>query len=564
MQVTERRPAGRFARAAQSATTFCNEHSLLVIAALTAWYVVLVWNLARRPLWYDELFTFYIAQQPTVARMLVAIHTIDLNPPLNYFLTRWSIGLFGASPWATRLPALLTFWCGSVAIFLLLRRRASALIAALGVLLFWSSPFFPYAAEARPYGLLLGFTAILLAAWDSAASGRRVLGLGAVLVSGSLLLLSHLFGALSLGAVWSAEAVRSGRRRKIDEPMLIVLLLPLVATLTYAPMFHAFSHSVFPPEAQASLGKLYFLYFAVFRWMWRPLLAIVLAGIFWGSRRKLFGENAAGLGAGLALLFLVPVAVTILFMRSHGAFYDRYAMAAVLPIVLVAPLWLWRWTNANASAALAALCAVAALLLLSTALRAPLVHAAALVLPEKAAAKTAGLLMTSGHGPFRPWWKKLPVPEELLEERAQAPVLSSLDSFHRELPLVAESELTFFEMDQRASERLAHRLFFVYDRTAELEIAHRSVADGVLAAQNFFPLRGKITPYEAFVDQHRQFLVIGMYEHPGDWLLRKVQQDGASLQVVARDNDYEDSEIYLVTLPTQTKSEAEAPPSAQP
>jgi hypothetical protein len=518
---------------------------------LSAWYVALVWNLVRRPLWFDELYTFYIAQQPTVARMMEAIRTVDLNPPLNYFLTRWSIALFGASPWAARLPAIVAFWGGSLAIFALVRRRSSALFAVIGVLLFWSTAYFAYAAEARPYGLLLGLTAILLAAWDATVAARSKAGLATVLTAGILLLLAHIFGTLSLGAVWVGEAIRAWKHRKIDWPMAAVLLLPLCATITYAPMFRSYSTTIFPPEIHATWGKLWFLYYAVFRWMWRPLLAISVVALLLRSRVSVSSEEKTSpwMSVTLALLFLVPVLLTILFMRSHGAFYDRYGMAAVLPVVLVAPLLLRRWTHARSSAAFAALCSVALLLLLSTALRPVLDRTVAAVLPPRAATKVAGILTTSVHGPFRPWWTKLPVPADLLAEREQAPQISSLENFHPDLPLVAASELTFLEMDNREPADLAHRLLLLYDRKAEIEIAHRSIADGMLNVREFFPLRGTILPYESFVREHNQFLVIGLYEHPGDWLLRKAEADRATLQVIARYEGYTDTDIYLVTYP---------------
>ncbi len=559
------RSTGRFSAWAQAVATWSERHDGIVLAILSAWYVALIWNLARRPLWFDELYTFYIAQQPTVARMLQATHVIDLNPPLNYFLTRWSITIFGAKPWATRLPEIAAFWAASLAIFEMLRRRASPLIAATAVALFWSSAYFSYAAEARPYGLVLGFTMILLAAWDRPYTRHRNLRLGIVFASSVLLLLSHVFGALSLGAIWIGEAARSWKRRRIDWAMVAALLLPLVAIVSFLPIFHSFRKSVFPPEAQITWRKLYYLYFAQFRWMLRPLLAIAIIAVF--SRKKSSAPQTPWAleeaGTALTMLFLIPLLLTILFMRSHGAFYDRYGIATVLPIVLVVPSLLWWWTKQNVPAAFLGLCAVATFLLLSTVLRAPLNRAAASVLPPRAAAKFTGVFTTSIHGPFRPWWTKLPIPPALAREREHAPLLTSLDGLHPELPLVAGSELTFLEMDQRESPRLVNRLFYLYDRSAELEIAHRTVVDGLLNAAKYFPLRAEIAPYAPFVSEHSQFLVAGLYENPGNWLLRKLQQDGASLQIIARDDSYFDSDIYLVTFPAsaQDKGGAGAPPS---
>lgn len=566
------RPRGRFSVLAHSVSAWADAHSAIVFSLLTAWYAALVWNPIRRPLWFDELSTFYIAQQPTVARMMEAIRNIDLNPPLNYFLTRWSLHLFGPTPWAARLPGAVAFWGGSLAIFIVLRRRASAIVASIGVLLFWCSPYLQYSVEARPYGLLLGLTAVLVAAWDHT---HRKSGLVLTFVAAALLLLSHIFGVLSLGAVWVGEAVRTWRNRRLDPAVALTLLLPLVAAVTYAPMFHTFQGAMFPPAAQVTWSKLGFLYFAVFRWMWRPLLVILIfAAIFLRRRARVLARVRSGkyraisyssfvagspdqlfysrypraMQAVLACLFLVPFAITLLFMRSHGAFYDRYGMVAVIPITLVAPLLLSWGLRAASSTAFAAFSWIAVLLLLSTALRSPLDAAVYRTFPPRAAKKIAGMLTTSEHGPFRPWWQKLPVPEELQKERESAPTLHSLDSFYPDLPIVAADELTFVEMDHRESS-LVRRLYYTYDREAETQISHRAAANSILKMQQFFPLRGTIEPYSSFIAEHKTFVVIGLWEHSGDWLLRKLMQDGATLNIVAQYQGYTDTDVYLVNFP---------------
>lgn len=533
-------------RLAASLERWTNAHPCTFFALLSAWYVVLIWSAARRPLWYDELFTFYIAQQSSIGRIMSALRTIDLNPPLNYFFTRWSIVLFGAKPWVTRLPAIVGFWLGSFAIFVLLRRRTSAFLAAVGVLLFWSTPYFSYATEARPYGLLLGFTAVLIAAWDAAERNRRFT-IPLIAASATLLLLSHVFGVLSLGAVIVGELVREARRKKLDLPVLLALFLPLMATVMYRPLFHSAVAIAFPPEAAVTWGKLYYLYFSIFRWMWRPLLAIAIILVL---ARKNFRDTEStqsrGLSVALTLLFFVPLGLTLVFLRSHGAFYERYGMVAVLPIVIVVPLIIRRFAANESSLPMQSFVAVGVLLLLSTTLRTPIQNAAAGVMKPKAAAKLTGLLVTSSHGPFRPWFKNLPITADLLSERERAPQVA-LAHFRPDLPIVAASELTFFEMDQREPESTDHRLYYLYDRNAELQIAHRSITDGVLNAREFFPTRSNVESYESFVATHPQFLALGTYEHPGDWLFRKLQQDGYSLRIVGRIAGYADSDIYLVS-----------------
>src|SRR5438552_1999845 len=75
---------------------------------------------ARKPLWFDELFTWHISQAPTLGDLW---HTLadgyDPNPPLGYLLSRWSQTLLGAGPVSFRLPAILGFGvlCGCLYYF---------------------------------------------------------------------------------------------------------------------------------------------------------------------------------------------------------------------------------------------------------------------------------------------------------------------------------------------------------------------------------------------------------------------------------------------------------------
>src|SRR5271170_2449988 len=65
--------------------------------------------MATRHLDHDELFTFYIAQAPSLRQMLALTRTIDLHPPLSYLLVRSSFAIFGVSAWSCRLPSFVAF-----------------------------------------------------------------------------------------------------------------------------------------------------------------------------------------------------------------------------------------------------------------------------------------------------------------------------------------------------------------------------------------------------------------------------------------------------------------------
>src|SRR2546423_1881700 len=63
-----------------------------------------------KPLWYDELFTYYMSRLPGIKSMWSAVKEgADLNPPLLYLATSAAQRVFGDGLIATRLPAILGF-----------------------------------------------------------------------------------------------------------------------------------------------------------------------------------------------------------------------------------------------------------------------------------------------------------------------------------------------------------------------------------------------------------------------------------------------------------------------
>ena len=108
-------------------------------------------GMASRHLDHDELFTFYIAQAPSLRQLFTLTHTIDLHPPLSYLFVRASFAIFGVSSWSCRLPFLLAFLAFSAILFAFLSRLLSPLYGLMAVLMIWSSPYAHLATEARSY-----------------------------------------------------------------------------------------------------------------------------------------------------------------------------------------------------------------------------------------------------------------------------------------------------------------------------------------------------------------------------------------------------------------------------
>src|SRR5579871_6623698 len=90
--------------------------TLLYLAGSLAWTT-------RKTLWFDELFTYKIAQLRSLRDIWDAIKAgIECNPPLSFVLSHWSQQLFGANAVATRLPAICGYWLMSICLFVFVRR----------------------------------------------------------------------------------------------------------------------------------------------------------------------------------------------------------------------------------------------------------------------------------------------------------------------------------------------------------------------------------------------------------------------------------------------------------
>ena len=130
----------------------------------------------HRPLWHDELFTYWISQAPTLAAMWTDLRTLDLNPPLVYLLTRLSFHCFGVSTLSTRLPEIAAFLIALFALFHFVRTRLGVAFGLFAVTLLIGSDISELGVDARPYSLMLGFLALALIAWQSATEAAQVKG----------------------------------------------------------------------------------------------------------------------------------------------------------------------------------------------------------------------------------------------------------------------------------------------------------------------------------------------------------------------------------------------------
>lgn len=540
--------------------------AFLLVTAACGW--IQTGGFAARFLDHDEIYSFYIAQAPTLKQLLLLTRTADLHPPLSYLLIRWSFAFFGVANGACRLPFLLAFLGATAAIFSFTRRVLSPLYGLIAVLFLWSVPYARYAPEARPYSLVLCFTSLMLVSWygsivnvDSSWAGRS----GAMLTlatAEAALLLSHVLGVFSVAAFAGAELIRLANRRKADWPLWAAFLAPCVCVLTYLPLIHSGSAILFTERYRATPLRLFHFYWDFLSWLPIPMAFVLFIAFLWPAiRRSPPWEQTRGPETGaspgilrsvtlLLLLFsIVPLAIGAVFARTGMAFFDRYGIVCFIPIA-VAPALLvgWRTRCSQAAGALVLLVA-STVFVFNTVGKIWLIEQVSMAPP-----KYVGKLLNLVSLPVIGLPKSQPVPAHLVSSVAAAEPVRDLNAIEPGLPLVANTGLTFLELDRQSDDALTARLYLLNDTNAATEIAHDTVFENYTRVKQVFPIRGRIEPFCPFIRAHRRFLVLGDYNHAQGWLLKKLDLDGAELRILGRYDEHttEEGHLYEVTVRRST------------
>jgi hypothetical protein len=551
----------------QAISRFIETHGWIVFAAVS---VACGWirlnTFASRHLDHDELYTFYIAQAPTLRQLLALTRTVDLHPPLSYILIRASFAIFGVSAWSCRLPSVLAFVLAVALVFWLAKRILTPLYGIISVLFLWSVPFTYQADEARPYSLLLCFTTLMLVSWYQAAeasddfiSHDRRLALLTLTLGGFGLLLSHVLGVLPYAAFFAAELVRFSIRRKSDWGLWTALLAPAISGLTYLPLIRTHAGILFTDEYHATPIRIFNFYWGAICFLAVPLILVALLAFLWPILRRPAAQDQRQatppdplpptlrpLWYLLCCLSLVPLGVGILFARTGTAFFDRYGIVVLIPVALIPALLLGFRTHRNQMAGLVVALVLSAALFLNTTGKFWLIEQLGNLAPPRVARYALNALAL----PLIVRERAKPrIPPHLQKALEAARPVSNLDAVDPDLAVVANTGLTFLEVDQQGDAELTKRLYLLDDRQAAASIAHDTVFENYDRLKRVFPIRGKVEPYCAFISEHPRFLALGAYNHPQGWLLKKLDMDGANLHILGTYAGItEEAQLYEVTV----------------
>ncbi|MBA3966994.1 MAG: glycosyltransferase family 39 protein, partial [Nitrospirales bacterium] len=154
---------------------FCERRTWWVLAAFSLVYILTTCVIAsKRMLWNDELFTLYISRLGDLTDIFAALGTgADQNPPSFYWLTHGVLKWLGETQLTVRLLEVIGVLLMSLCLFRFVSRRLPALYGFAAMIFPLITIAYEYAYEARPYGLVLGFSSLALLCWQEATENSK-------------------------------------------------------------------------------------------------------------------------------------------------------------------------------------------------------------------------------------------------------------------------------------------------------------------------------------------------------------------------------------------------------
>jgi len=471
---------------------------------------------SRKLMWNDELFTFYTSRLPKVSDIWGALLTgADQIPPLFHLITRAAFALFGVNSLSVRLPEVLGFWVMSLCLFRFVWKRSSALYGFAAMLFPLVTAAYDYGYEARPYGVVLGFSGLSLVFWQSATDGHyRKISLVALGLALAAAVSTHYYAILLLVPLVLGESVRSIARRRLDPGVWVAFGCSLIPLLLFLPLLEraaSYSGAFWArPDWRSLLEFYYFLLIPALV----PLVSLLLFSALYTAinptsdnpftREPRPTPPLQEIMAALGFL-LIPIVAVILGVLVTHAFTDRYVLSAVAGFSILFAFAAYGMLSGRA------IIGVFFVFVLCSGFMVVIVHQLG-----KMTAAAQELTQT-----YR-----------FLQSQNETT-----------LPIVAADLHTFMRLKYYAPQDIGSRLVYLADPQAALEyLGYDTVDRGILDLEPWFQLN--VQEYGRYVMSRRRFF---LYGQPGflNWLFYKLPEDKMQIELKGRNGD---DLLFLVSV----------------
>lgn len=322
---------------------------LYLLATVSVFALAAVYKALTTPLWFDEFFTLFLSHWSSIPELLKAIPA-DGQPPLQYMLTHVSWAWLGVSEFSVRLPDILAYIAVGFLTYRIVHRHGTAVQALFATAAVMGSGVVAYQAyTARPYELVLAFTALVFACWQVAADreSARTLPLCGITVGIAGAILSHHFGVIFVGLLLGAgEATRLIQRRRVDWGILLASvagLTPLIITIPLARESHVLlgepvlRSKNFCCSPSATYVVAYGLLVPLLLALWTIVLMISVRPSEHSSPDRDVTPSSVPAhewAATIVLSLLVPLQIVLAYIATNY-FLPRYAIPTTLGLALL-------------------------------------------------------------------------------------------------------------------------------------------------------------------------------------------------------------------------------------
>ncbi len=499
---------------------------LLLAAMLIVALARCLWE-ADRQMGFDELFTYYISRLGSFTEILHAVPA-DGNPPLYYLLAHACLRLVSQPELAIRLPSVAAFAVTLLCVYTFVRRRCDAVSALISTFALSTSFIRFFGSEARPYALMLAFTALALVCWQTAVERRAgrfpaIAGMAAA-IAGAVA--SHHYGVFHVGIPLAlGEATRLVLRRRFDWPLYAGGMAGAAMLIFTLPLIHQTGQAFLDVVSQSptfafkpSLAGLATYSHMVDRWFFAAF--VILLGLAWFALPRtpqLQGppvpphEVAAAIGAASLLPILLAVTWT-----TTGYFKPRYVIGTSIGMAILLGHATYFAGRRGRRGAVAALLTMALMTTVWTGAR--------------VVRGIAGTVM----------------PFDVMTGATTGSLLATLSD---DRPLVVGSPSVWMRTWWYAHPDLRKRLHYLLDPAYAARAGNPLGELSISANRAIVP--SPVDSFDTFTREHRSFLLYcqGMdviCEDDDDWIKRRLQSSGWTVRPLASRRD---ETIFAVDAP---------------
>jgi hypothetical protein len=291
----------------------------------------------KRPLWYDEIYSWTLITDPSFRHMMYALWMAAESPPgLYHVLARMWLAVTGPSTLALRLFSTFAGVVAIVAIWTTLRRAFSLRATALGVLTVFctSAMMLFHSAEARFYPLFVACVALAIAAYARAIEARELnWRLGAALFFSNLALVqAHIYGIAYSAALLFALICCDIAMRRVRPLVYACMAGAWLSLLPWLPTLHRVNEQTKPrhwimPPTLPGVVEFYRLYS-----LEMPMILFAVA-ILCFVARALFADQSGARSARHTSLFLLLCLIgAAVLKQTYPSMFDIALLAVLITL----------------------------------------------------------------------------------------------------------------------------------------------------------------------------------------------------------------------------------------